>query len=108
MKIIDLRSDTVTRPSPEMRQAMAAAEVGDDVFEDDPTVKKLEQKTAEILGHEAALYVPSGTMANQTSLRILTQPGDEILCESYSHIFNNEVAGAAAISGIQLHPLLAP
>ncbi|HBC47975.1 MAG TPA: low specificity L-threonine aldolase [candidate division Zixibacteria bacterium] len=107
MKIIDLRSDTVTRPSPDMRQAIAAAEVGDDVFEDDPTVKKLEEKTAEILGHEAALYVPSGTMANQTALRILSQPGDEILCESFSHIFNNEVAGAAAISGIQLHPLLA-
>jgi threonine aldolase len=107
MKIIDLRSDTVTKPSPEMRQAMAAAEVGDDVFEDDPTVKRLEARTAEILGQEAALYVPSGTMANQISLRVLTSPGDEILCESYSHIFNNEVAGAAALSGIQLHPLSA-
>jgi threonine aldolase len=107
MKIIDLRSDTVTKPSPQMRQAMAAAEVGDDVFEDDPTVKKLEERTAEILGQEAALYVPSGTMSNQISMRILTGPGDEILCESFSHIFNNEVGGAAALSGIQLHPLLA-
>ncbi len=107
MKIIDLRSDTVTKPSLQMRQAMAEAEVGDDVFEDDPTVKKLEAKTAELLGHEAALYVPSGTMANQISLRVLTQPGDEILCESFSHIFNNEVAGAAALSGIQLQPILA-
>jgi threonine aldolase len=107
MKIIDLRSDTVTKPSPQMRQAMAEAEVGDDVFEDDPTVKKLEARTAELLGHEAALYVPSGTMANQISLRVLTQPGDEILCESFSHIFNNEVAGAAALSGIQLQPILA-
>ena len=108
MKVIDLRSDTVTRPSPEMRQAMAQAEVGDDVFEDDPTVKRLEARIAEILGHEAALYVPSGTMANQISMRVLAGPGEEILCESYSHVFNNEVAGAAAISGIQLHPLGAP
>jgi threonine aldolase len=90
-----------------MRQAMAQAEVGDDVFEDDPTVKKLEEKTAQMLGHEAALYVPSGTMANQISLRILTEPGDEILCESGSHIFNYEVAAAAVLSGIQLHPLTA-
>jgi threonine aldolase len=108
MKIIDLRSDTVTRPSPQMREAMAAAEVGDDVFEDDPTVKKLEARVAEVLGHEAALFVPSGTMANQVSLRSLAGPGDEILCEEYSHIFNNEVAAAAALSGIQLHPLEAP
>ncbi len=108
MKVIDLRSDTVTKPSPEMRRAMAEAEVGDDVFEDDPTVKHLEARVAEILGHEAALYVPSGTMANQISMRVLAQPGEEILCESYSHVFNNEVAGAAAISGIQLHPLDAP
>ena len=107
MKIIDLRSDTVTKPSPEMRKVMAAAEVGDDVFEDDPTVKRLEDKTAEVLGHEAALYVPSGTMANQINLRLLAQPGDEILCEAASHIFNSEVAGAAAISGIQLHPIAA-
>jgi threonine aldolase len=105
MKIIDLRSDTVTKPSPEMRRAMAEAEVGDDVFGDDPTVKKLEAKVAEILGHEAALYVPSGTMSNQISLRLLTEPGDEILCEGGSHIFNYEVAAGAALWGIQLHPL---
>jgi threonine aldolase len=108
MKIIDLRSDTVTKPSPEMRRAMAQAEVGDDVFGDDPTVQKLERRVAEILGHEAALYVPSGTMANQISLRVLTQPGDEVLCEAGSHIFNYEVAAASAVSGIQLHPLTAP
>ena len=108
MKTIDMRSDTVTRPSSEMRRAMSEAEVGDDVFEDDPTVKKLEERVAELLGHEAALYVPSGTMANQTSLRVLTEPGDEILCESGSHIFNYEVAAASALSGIQLHPLVAP
>ena len=108
MKIIDLRSDTVTKPSLEMRRVMAEAEVGDDVFEDDPTVKRLEEKTAEILGHEAALYVPSGTMANQINMRLLAAPGDEILCEAASHVFNSEVAGAAAISGIQLHPISAP
>jgi threonine aldolase len=84
---------------------MAEAVVGDDVFEDDPTVKRLEEKAAAILGHEAALYVPSGTMSNQISLRLLAGPGDEILCESGSHIFNYEVAAASALSGIQLHPL---
>jgi threonine aldolase len=108
MKIIDLRSDTVTRPSPQMREVMSIAEVGDDVFEDDPTVKRLEAEVAKILGHEAALFVPSGTMSNQISLRTLAGPGEEILCEEYSHIFNNEVAAAAALSGIQLHPLEAP
>jgi threonine aldolase len=107
MRIIDLRSDTVTRPSPEMRRAMADAEVGDDVFGDDPTIRLLEEETAAILGKEAALYVPSGTMSNQISLRLLANPGDEILCESGAHIFNYEVAGASALSGIQLHPLTA-
>jgi threonine aldolase len=91
-----------------MRQAIAGAEVGDDVFEDDPTVKKLESKVAEILGHEAALYVASGTMANQVSLRTLTAPGDEILCERGTHIINYEVAAASALSGIQLTPIDAP
>jgi len=108
MKIIDLRSDTVTTPSPAMRKAIAEAEVGDDVFEDDPTVKKLENRVAEILGHEAALYVSSGTMANQVSLRTLTSPGDEILCERGTHIVNYEVAAASALSGIQLTPIDAP
>ena len=104
-KIIDLRSDTVTRPSAKMRQIMAAAEVGDDVFGDDPTVKKLELKTAQILGKEAALFVPSGTMANQVSLRTICNPGDEVICERKAHIVNDEVAGAAALSGIMLHPI---
>ena len=108
MKMIDLRSDTVTKPSAEMRQAMANAEVGDDVFGDDPTIKKLEEHVAGLLGKEAALYVPSGTMSNQIALRVMTEPGDEILCEAGSHIFNFEVAAAAALSGIQLHPLVAP
>jgi len=108
MKIIDLRSDTVTTPSPAMRKAIAEAEVGDDVFEGDPTVKKLEKKVAEILGHEAALFVPSGTMANQVSLRMLASPGDEVLCERGTHIINYEVAAASALSGIQLTPIDSP
>jgi threonine aldolase len=108
MRVIDLRSDTVTRPSPAMRRAIAEAEVGDDVFGDDPTVQRLEKKTAELLGHEAALYVASGTMANQVSLRMLTDPGDEVLCEAGSHVVNYEVAAASALSGIQLFPIEAP
>jgi threonine aldolase len=108
MKIIDLRSDTVTTPSTAMRKAIAEAEVGDDVFEGDPTVKRLESRVAEILGHEAALFVPSGTMANQVSLRTLALPGDEILCERGTHIVNYEVAAASALSGIQLTPIDAP
>lgn len=108
MKTIDLRSDTVTTPSAAMRKAIVEAEVGDDVFEDDPTVKELEDRVAEILGHEAALFVASGTMANQVSLRMLTSPGDEILCERGTHIVNYEVAAASALSGIQLTPIDAP
>ena len=104
MHVIDLRSDTVTRPSRRMREAIASTEVGDDVFEDDYTVKKLEQKTAEFLGKEAALFVPSGTMANQVSLRTLCNPGDEVICERGMHIVNYEVASAAALSGIMLSP----
>ena len=77
---IDLRSDTVTKPTPGMRRAMAEAEVGDDVYGDDPTVKRLEARTAELLGKEAALFVPSGTMANQIGIGVHTQPGDELLC----------------------------
>ena len=103
-RIIDLRSDTVTRPSKKMREVIANAVVGDDVFEDDPTVKKLEQATADILGKEAALFVPSGTMANQISLRTLCDPGDEVICERGAHIVNHEVAAASALSGIMLSP----
>ncbi|MEE9553732.1 MAG: GntG family PLP-dependent aldolase [candidate division Zixibacteria bacterium] len=102
MKIIDLRSDTVTKPSREMRRAMSEAAVGDDVFEGDPTVKKLEETVARLLGHEAALFVPSGTMSNQIALRMLTRPGDEVICEVGAHIINYEVAAASALSGIQL------
>ena len=90
MEIIDLRSDTVTKPSREMREAMFTAEVGDDVYGEDPTVNRLQEKVAEILGKEAALFVPSGVMANQLAIKTQTQPGDEVIVESDSHIFNFE------------------
>jgi threonine aldolase len=99
---IDLRSDTITKPSPEMRKAMYEAEVGDDVFKEDPTVNKLEDYSAELLGKEAALYVPSGMMGNQICLNVLTNPGDEVICEADSHIFNYESGSPAMLSGIQL------
>jgi len=84
--MIDLRSDTVTKPSPEMRKAMYEAEVGDDVFKEDPTVNKFEEFIAELLGKEAALYVPSGVMGNQICLNVLTEPGDEVICDREAHI----------------------
>lgn len=102
---IDLRSDTVTKPSPPMREAMARAEVGDDVFGEDPTVNLLQQKVAALLGKEAALFVPSGTMANQTCIKVHTQPGDEIIAESGAHIFNYETGGAAFLSSVQVHTI---
>jgi threonine aldolase len=102
---IDLRSDTVTRPSPGMREAIYKAEVGDDVFGDDPTVIKLENIVADLLGKPKALFVPSGTMANQLCLRSQTEPGDEVLLEKDSHIFNYEVGSASALSGLQLHSI---
>jgi threonine aldolase len=105
MKFIDLRSDTVTRPSSQMRKAMYEAEVGDDVFKEDPTVNKLEEYAAELLGKEAALFVPSGVMGNQICLNVLTSPGDEVICERDSHIFNYESGSPAALSGIQLYPI---
>jgi threonine aldolase len=96
---VDLRSDTVTRPSPEMRRAMAEAEVGDDVFGDDPTVNRLQEKVAEVLGKEAALYVASGTMANETAIRALTRPGEEIIAHQDSHVYHYEAGAPAALSG---------
>jgi len=104
-KMIDLRSDTVTKPSPEMRRAMANAEVGDDVFGEDPTINALQRKAAEILGKETAIFVCSGTMANQLAIRAQTQPGDEIITEGNSHCFNNEGGAAAALSGVQIHAI---
>ncbi len=105
MKIIDLRSDTVTKPSEAMRKAMYEAEVGDDVFKEDPTVNKLEEFTADLLGKEASLFVSSGVMANQVCLNVLTNPGDEVICERDAHIFNYESGSPAALSGIQLCPV---
>ena len=103
--IIDLRSDTVTKPSNEMRKAMYEAEVGDDVFGEDPTVNKLQEYAAELLGKEAALFVSSGVMGNQICLNVLTNPGDEVICEKDAHIFHYESGSPAALSGIQLMPV---
>lgn len=99
---IDLRSDTVTRPTPEMRAAMAAAPVGDDQYGEDPTANLLQERIAALLGKEAALWLPSGTMANQVALRILTQPGDEVVVSRESHALWHETGGAAGNSAVQL------
>jgi threonine aldolase len=101
MDRIDLRSDTVTLPSPGMRQAMAAAPVGDDQYGDDPSVNRLQERIAELLGKEAALFVPSGTMANQIGLKILTRPGDDVVVGEEAHIVWHESGAAAANSGVQ-------
>jgi threonine aldolase len=98
--IVDLRSDTVTRPTPAMRRAMYEAEVGDDVYREDPTVNRLQERAAEIFGREAALYVPSGTMGNQAAIKVLTRLGQEVVCEVRSHIYNFEMATMAAFSGV--------
>ena len=103
--MIDLRSDTVTKPTPEMLKAMTNAEVGDDVFGEDPTVNAFEQKMAELFGMEAGLFVPSGTMSNQLCLHVLTRPGDEVIIDETGHVFNYETGAAAHLSSIQLRPL---
>jgi threonine aldolase len=105
---IDLRSDTVTKPSAEMRAAMAAAEVGDDVYLEDPTVNRLQERAAEIFRKQAALFVPSGTMGNQIAIRLHTLPGQEVILEERSHIYNYELAAMAAISGVLARPVPAP
>lgn len=102
---IDLRSDTVTRPTPEMREAMMQAEVGDDVFSEDPTANQLEANVAELLGKEAAIFVPSGTMGNQLAIRLHTEPGDEVLCEADCHIAHYESGAPAALSGVLLRTI---
>jgi threonine aldolase len=98
--ISDFRSDTVTRPTPDMRRAMAEAVVGDDVLGDDPTVKELEAKAAAAFGQEAGLYTPSGSMANLIAVKAHTNPGDEVLVEEFGHVFNNEAAGMGAFAGV--------
>jgi threonine aldolase len=100
--LIDLRSDTVTKPTPEMRRAMAQAEVGDDVYREDPTVNRLEETVARLLGKERALFVVSGTMGNQVAIRTHTLPGDEVILDAESHIFHYECGAPAALSGVQL------
>ena len=103
--MIDLRSDTVTLPTPAMREAMAAAPVGDDVYGDDPTVNALEARTAELLGKEAAVFVPTGTMSNQIGVRAHTEPGDLVLIDRSAHIVRSESGAPAALSGVSMKPL---
>jgi threonine aldolase len=105
MQYIDLRSDTVTRPTPEMREAMAEAEVGDDVYGDDPTVNRLQEIASEMMGKEAALFVPSGTMGNLLALLVHCQRGDEVIVGNQSHIYLNEAGGMSALGGIQACPV---
>src|SRR5947208_849034 len=100
VSVIDLRSDTVTKPSPEMRRAMADAEVGDDVFIEDPTINRLQARAAELFKREAALFVPSGTMGNLTCILAQTRPGQEVICEEAGHIYNYEMASMSAIAGV--------
>lgn len=107
-QIIDLRSDTVTRPSPAMRRAMAEAEVGDDVYREDPTVNRLQERAAEIFGREAGLFVPSGSMGNQAAIKVHTTPGQEVICEERAHIYSVEMATMAAFSGCLARPIFAP
>ena len=102
---VDLRSDTVTRPTDAMRQAMAEADVGDDVFGEDPTVQTLEARVADLLGKEAALFVPSGVMGNQIAIRLHTRPGDEVVVAERSHIYHYEGGAPAALWGVQLRPV---
>jgi len=108
MTPIDFRSDTVTKPTDAMRAAMARAEVGDDVFGEDPTVNKLQETVAELLGKEAALFVPSGTMGNQISLGTLAGPGDEIICDAAAHCISFEGGALAALWGVQARTVVAP
>ncbi|MGY1711604.1 threonine aldolase family protein [Geodermatophilus sp. SYSU D00758] len=97
---VDLRSDTVTRPTPGMRRAMAEACVGDDVYGEDPSIRALEERVADLMGHEAALFVPSGTMGNQIGMRLVCEPGQEVLCDADAHVVTYEMGAAAAVFGI--------
>src|SRR3954464_2655357 len=105
--MIDLRSDTVTRPTSAMREAMAAAEVGDDVYGEDPTVNRLERDAALVFGKEAAIFVPTGTMGNQIAIRLHTEHGQEVICEARSHVLDWEMAMMAAFSGCQARSVIA-
>src|SRR5579862_3680282 len=98
--LVDLRSDTVTKPSEAMRKAMHGAEVGDDIYREDPTINHLQERAAEIFEREAALFVASGTMGNQTAIKVLTRPGQDLICEDRCHIYNFEMGMLAAFSGL--------
>ncbi len=102
---LDFRSDTVTKPTPEMRRAMAEAQVGDDVYGEDPTINRLEERAAQIFGREASIFVPTGTMGNQIAIKIHTHHGQEIICEERGHIFNYEMATLATFSGCLVRPI---
>lgn len=104
-RVVDLRSDTVTRPSSPMRQAMATAEVGDDVLDGDPTTRQLEERIAELMGFEAALFFPSGVQANQVAVWLHTEPGTEVILEANAHLVHYEMAGVAGLSGVQIRPV---
>ena len=106
--VVDLRSDTVTMPTPAMRRAMAEADVGDDWYGDDPTVNRLEARCAEVMGKEAACYVPTGTLANEIALHVLCRSGHMVACEVTSHVSGVEVTSAAAMNGISYRTALAP
>src|SRR5688500_3543355 len=105
--MIDLRSDTVTKPTAAMRRAMAEAEVGDDERDGDPTMQRLERRVADLLGKDEALFFPSGVMANQAAIWALTEPATEMLLDADAHIIHWEVAGASALSGVQIRPIAA-
>src|SRR6202165_1006083 len=103
--MIDLRSDTVTKPTPQMRRAMADAEVGDDVYGEDPTVNRLQERAAEIFEKEAAIFVPTGSMGNQIAVKLHTRPGQEVVIEERGHIYNFEMATMSAFSGVLARPV---
>src|ERR671921_1036281 len=103
--MIDLRSDTVTKPTPSMRRAMADAEVGDDVYGEDPTVNRLQERAAELFEKEAAIFVPTGSMGNQIAVKLHTRPGQEVLIEERGHIYNYEMAAMSAVSGALARPV---
>jgi len=105
MEFIDLRSDTVTKPGAEMRRAMAQAEVGEELYREDPTVDALQARAAHLLGHESSLFVPTGTMGNLIALKAHTQPGEEVILEARSHIYNNEMGGLSAFCGLVARPV---
>src|SRR5918992_372256 len=104
-ELVDLRSDTVTRPTPEMRRAMAEAEVGDDVFGDDPTVNSLQEYAADLLGKEAGLFVPTGSMGNQVALGVLTRPGDEVVCHTDAHFLHYEGGSVSSHLGLMVRSI---